>query len=163
MFKKIIELEQTFLLGKSMRMSINENQTQILWQKFMPMKRHIKNISSTDFYSMQIYDHLHEFENFDPAVVFTKWAAVEVKNLSEIPEGLDSHVLQGGLYAVFVHRGRPEQFPATFAYIFQQWLPNSIYQLDHREQFELLPENYRPDDPDAIEEVWIPIILKPNQ
>ena len=163
MFKKIVKLEQTFLIGQSMRMSINENLTQSLWQKFMPMKRYIKNSSSTDLYSMQVYDQLHEFKNFDPAVIFTKWAAVQVQNLSEIPEGLDSYVLQGGLYAVFIHKGVPEKFPITYAYIFEQWLPNSMYQLDHREQFELLPENYRPNNPDAMEEIWIPIVIKPNQ
>ena len=42
-------------------------------------------------------------------------------------------------------------------HIFGRWLPQSEYELDDREHFELLPEGYSPVDPEAEEEVWIPI------
>jgi AraC family transcriptional regulator len=45
-------------------------------------------------------------------------------------------------------------------YIFGEWLPNSSYELDTREHFEILSEGYRPDDRDAEEEIWIPIRKK---
>ncbi len=45
-------------------------------------------------------------------------------------------------------------------YIFGSWLPESEYELDSREHFEVLPETYQPMNPKAREEVWIPIKAK---
>jgi len=109
---------------------------------------------------MQVYDTYTDAHSFKPSTEFAKWAAVEVVDHINLPEGLSPYVLQGGLYAVFIHKGTPEQFKITFEYIFQQWFPNSGYKLDHREHFELLPENYRPDNPEAVEEIWIPVAVK---
>jgi AraC family transcriptional regulator len=36
-------------------------------------------------------------------------------------------------------------------------LPNSAYELDDREHFELLGEKYKNNDPNSEEEIWIPI------
>ena len=38
-------------------------------------------------------------------------------------------------------------------------LPDSEYELDNGEHFELSAENYRPNDPYTEEEVWMPIRL----
>lgn len=92
-----------------------------------------------------------------PDALFAKWAAVEVTNLDEIPEGMKSYIIEGGKYAVFVHHGPAIAFPRTMAFIFQQWFPNSGYVVDSREHFEILEEGYSPTDPDATEEIWIPI------
>jgi AraC family transcriptional regulator len=163
MFDRIENLHQKFLVGKSVRMSYLNNQTAQLWGGFMPTKKQISGILTAEFYSMQVYDKKPDFHNFDPSVLFTKWAAVEVSDDFNVPEGLHSYVFHGGLYAVFIHKGTAKEFQRTFGYIFEQWLPNSLYDIDDREHFEMLPPNYRPDDPNAIEEVWIPIILKSVQ
>jgi AraC family transcriptional regulator len=65
--------------------------------------------------------------------------------------------LPEGLYAVFLHRGPATTGPKTFEYIFQTWLPASEYFLDHRPHFEILGTNYKNDDPDSEEEIWIPV------
>ncbi|HSG48158.1 MAG TPA: GyrI-like domain-containing protein, partial [Longimicrobiales bacterium] len=62
-----------------------------------------------------------------------------------------------GLYAVFEHHGTADSFGRTAEYIFGHWLPESPYQLAPREFFEVLGPGYRPDDPEAVEDVWIPI------
>ena len=160
MLKGIIHLEEKKLCGLSQRMSMLKNTTEQLWQTFMPLRKHIVDIKSPELISMQLYDKKSNADNFKPSTEFTKWAAVEVSDHINIPDGLFPYVLQGGLYAVFLHKGTPEKFKITFEYIFQQWLPNSGYELDNREHFELLPENYRPDDPEAIEEIWIPVLSK---
>ncbi|TQE66329.1 GyrI-like domain-containing protein [Leptospira noguchii] len=43
-------------------------------------------------------------------------------------------------------------------HIFQEWLPNSGYKLEHRPHFELLGSKYKNNDPTSEEEVWIPIV-----
>lgn len=149
-------LAEKKLVGKSIKMSLTNNRTYELWSSFMPRRKEIPNTTDSLLYSMQVYDSGY-FEKFDPNTEFTKWAAVEVSNSSDIPEGMQTYLLEGGLYAVFVHKGTPQTFPETMGYILEQWLPQSAYQLDHREHFELLGEKYKTNDPNSEEEVWIPV------
>ena len=70
---------------------------------------------------------------------------------------METYILPGGLYAVFLHKGAATTGPKTFQYIFGTWLPESDYSLDIRPHFEILGEKYKNDDPDSEEEIWIPI------
>lgn len=153
-------LEQKKLIGKKLEMSYVSNRTGELWRSFMPRRKEIANTISTELYSMQIYNGIFDFQNFNPNDNFTKWAAVEVTDFEKIPENMESYTLKGGLYAVFTHNGSSLDFQGTFQYIFGVWLPNSDYQIDDREHFELLGEKYKNESPDSEEEVWIPIKLK---
>ena len=72
---------------------------------------------------------------------------------------MESFVLEGGLYAVFDYKGLNTD-NKIFLYIFRDWLPASEYELDDRPQFEVLGENYKNNDPDSQEEIWIPVKLK---
>lgn len=109
------------------------------------------------FYSVQNFAGLKGFEDFTPETVFEKWAAVEVVNADAVPEGMQLFVLRGGHYAVFDHCGPPGEFAKTVDFIFGEWLPQSEWRLDDREHFEILPAGWRADDPNATEEVWIPL------
>lgn len=157
MTPRIEQLPEKKLIGKSMRMSLAQNRTHLLWRSFMQERTQIPAVVSTDLYSIQVYDGIQYFESFDPTTPFTKWAATEVSDLSSIPIGFDAFILKSGLYAVFLHQGTPAEFPRTFQYILSTWLPNSGYDLDDRPHFELLGEKYRNNDPSSEEEVWIPI------
>lgn len=148
------------LIGKNLEMSYVTNRTGELWRSFMPRRKEISNTIGKELYSMQIYPRIFNFQNFNPNDIFTKWAAIEVSNFEEIPEEMSSYTLNGGLYAVFTHRGSSLDFQRTFQYIFGEWLPNSDYTVDDREHFELLGEKYKNESPDSEEEVWIPIKLK---
>lgn len=138
-------------------MSLKNNKTQELWRSFMTEKASIKNTIGTDLYSIQVYDNLHHFQGFKPAAEFTKWAAIEVDAIENIPNGFLPFTIEYGAYAVFLHRGPASDFPKTMQYIFGQWLPNSAYELDDRPHFERLGDTYENDSPDSEEEVWIPI------
>jgi AraC family transcriptional regulator len=74
-----------------------------------------------------------------------------------VPEGMEVFEMQGGLYAVFAHRGSD---PAIFDHIYGEWLTASDFELDDRPHFEVLDVQYRHSDPDAAEEIWIPVRVK---
>ena len=154
MYPKIQLLPSKTLLGKRLKMSFSNDRTGELWRSFMPYRKDILHKIGIDLYSMQIFDAMPDFKS---DATFEKWAAVEVSAIETIPEGMETYTLQGGLYAVFLHQGPASAFQKTFGYIFEEWLPNSEYELDDREHFELLGEKYKNNDPDSEEEVWIPI------
>lgn len=154
-------LPQKKLAGKSMEMSLANDATPKLWSSVMPLIKTLKNSVNNDLFSIQIYDAKSSFSNFTPQTIFTKWAATEVSNFKDIPSELHTHTLTGGLYAVFTHKGKVEDFPKTSQYIFGEWLPKSDYVLDQREHFEVLGAKYKHNSSESEEEVWIPIRLKP--
>ena len=153
---EIVTLDAKQLVGVHRRMSLASDATPQMWQSFMPRRQEISRRVNDVYISMRCYDSLGD-EMFLPQTEFEKWAAVEVHDCDEIPPGMEAYTLSGGLYAMFLHRGPARTFPQTMQYIFASWLPASTYSLDHREQFEVLKENYDPMDESAEEEVWIPI------
>jgi len=148
------------LVGVHLNMNLANNKTFDLWNSFMPKRKEIQNNISTDLISMQVYDSTYSFDNFDINAYFEKWAVVEVSDFEYIPNGMESFVLEGGLYAVFDYKGNGSDADQTFQYIFQTWLPNSNYKLDNRPHFELLGAKYKNNDPNSEEEIWIPIKIK---
>ena len=144
------------LVGKRMTMSFSGNKTYELWHGFMSRKKVIQNSTGQVLYSMQIYPPGF-FSNFNPDMQFEKWAAVEVADFTDVPDEMEAFTLQGGIYAVFLHRGPASDGPRTFQYIFGTWLPASDYEIDDRPHFELLGDKYKNDDPASEEEIWIPV------
>jgi AraC family transcriptional regulator len=153
-------LPEKKLIGKRVRISLTDNKTFELWKSFMPHRKEIKNNLSSELFSIQVYDQSYDFKNFDPGAIFEKWAAVEVSDFDNIPDNMESFILTGGLYAVFIHKGAASIGAKTFQYIFGTWLPASDYILDNRPHFELLGEKYKNDDPESEEEIWIPVRSK---
>ncbi len=159
-YPKIVLLPKKILLGKCLKMSYSQNKTVPLWQSFMPLKKHIKNTVGNDLYSIQVYEEVFDFNSFQPEKEFTKWAAIEISESKKNDLDLQNFELEGGLYAVFLHKGSSSDFQKTFESIFKDWLPNSDYVLDARPHFELLGVNYKNNHPDSEEEIWIPVKLK---
>ena len=149
------------LIGNRMTMTLSDNKTPELWRSFMRRRGEIKNRLGTELYSVQVYAAATDLQRFDQHSTFERWAAAEVANLDEIPEGMEACPLVGGLYAVFLYRGTPETFHHTWQYIFLNWLPRSGYELDHRVHFEVLGDKYKHNDPESEEEICIPI--KPKE
>jgi AraC family transcriptional regulator len=155
-------LSEKKLVGKKLSMSYAENKTGELWKSFMPVRKEIRNVVSSDLFSMQIYSSSFDFTNFNPHMPFEKWAAVEVADFENVPPDMDAFTLPSGLYAVFFYKGPISGGPQMFRYIFQDWLPGSEYVLDQRPHFELLGEKYKNGSPDSEEEFWIPVRRKAN-
>jgi AraC family transcriptional regulator len=160
MLPVIKTLSEKKLIGKRIKMTLAENKTFELWKSFMSKRKEIKNNLTTELFSMQVYDESYDFKNFNKDATFEKWAAVEVSDFDTVPEEMETCILTGGLYAVFIHKGSASEGARTFQYIFGTWLPGSDYLLDNRAHFELLGEKYKNNEPDSEEEVWIPVKRK---
>lgn len=142
------------LAGVRRRMSFANDKTSELWREFREREAEIQHRVGGESYSVKVFGYGYSFSDFEPAVEFDKWAAAEV---SEAVEGFEKLEIPSGKYAVFIHKGTPAGAPKTFSYIFTEWLPGSGYELDERPHFEVLPTGYSPFDPEAEEEIWVPI------
>lgn len=156
MFLRIQTLQGKKLIGKKIRMSFIDNKTRELWQSFMPRRKEIKNQLGEELYSLEVYDSSF-FDNFNPSNEFDKWAGIEVTDFNAIPDEMEMIILPTGLYAVFLHKGPASQGERTYRYIFETWLPDSDYNLNHRPHFAVMGEKYKREDPCSEEEIWIPI------
>jgi AraC family transcriptional regulator len=151
-------LKEKKLVGKYVTMSLANNKTFDLWRSFMPERMKIQNRISNDMISMRVYSELLQLKNIEQQ--FEKWAVVEVSDFDNVADGMKTFILKEGLYAVFDYKGLNTD-NRIFIYIFNEWLPNSNYELDERPHFEVLGEKYRNNDPESEEEIWIPI--RPKQ
>lgn len=155
MIPRIEQIGEKKLIGKRLIMSLVDNKTAELWRSFMPRRKEITNNLTNEMIAMQVYEPSH-FEAFNPNNKFEKWATVEVTNFEIVPDGLETFTLLGGLYAVFDYKGLSTD-TRIFQFIFENWLPNSAYDLDNRPHFEVLGDKYSNNDPSSEEEIWIPI------
>lgn len=144
------------LIGHRLEMSLLENKTAQLWGRFMPRRNEIAGKVGSDFISMQVYNPANG-SPFAPDTLFEKWAAVEVEESTVVPDGMELYHFNGGKYAVFDYQGPASGAPDLFRFIFFEWLPNSDFEIDDREHFEVLGESYSPADLAAQEEIWIPV------
>lgn len=148
------------LVGNRIKTTRLGEGTKELWQNFMPRRNAIQYRTDNVYYSIQAYEKDADLNSFTNETVFERWAAVEVTSFEHIPEEMEKYTMDGGEYAVFKHKGPASSFYNTLMYIFGEWLPNSKYALDNRVHFELLQEDYSPIDPNAEEDVYIPIKSK---
>ena len=159
MFLKTQNIPKKKLIGIQRKMTFASipQETVALWKQFMPLHATINNKVDANFYSLQVYKSLLKMQEVKGTDEFTKWALVEVINFENVPKTMKTFELDGGLYAVFLHKGLGSEFAKTMNYIFGEWLPKSDYTIDHRPHFELLGAKYKNNDPSSEEEVWIPI------
>ncbi|WP_310590393.1 GyrI-like domain-containing protein [Dyadobacter sp. NIV53] len=143
MIPAIKTLPNKKLIGKRLTMSLINDKTPELWRIFMPRRKEIKNSLTSDLFCLQMYNQSFDGNQFNPDMLFGKWAAVEVLNFDMIPEDMETYTLTGGLYAVFIHKGAANTGAETFNYIFSTWLPASEYVLDNRPHFEIWEKNIK--------------------
>lgn len=152
---QIVTISSKKLIGTSKAMSLAHDATYNLFRSFMPRKKEISNLKDSKVYDIRIFPD-DFFEAFNPVNEFTKWAAVEVTAVQNIPDKMSVFELQEGKYAVFKYKGlTPDS--TIFLYIFTKWLPTSGFELDHRPHFDILDAKTKIGDPNSEEEIWIPI------
>lgn len=156
MVPKLITAEARKLIGRRKFMSFEDDKTVELWRESLPLLSQVPSRIGRDRFSLQNYPD-HFFRKFDPKTGFEKWAAVEVSDFHQVPQGMESLTVPAGLYAVFHYVGSSAAGPRVFQCIFEQWLPNSEFILDERPHFEILGERYKNNDSSSEEDFWIPV------
>lgn len=153
---RIHRLDGMELVGMRRRMTMGAHTTPELWRAFRARLSEVRGSASEHFVSMRVYGAL---ERRAPALhtPFHQWAAVEVAADAPVPDGMARHRIEEGTWAVFDYRGAARDVRPFARWIHDSWLPGSEWLLAEREQFEVLPPDYRPTDPDAREEIWIPV------
>ncbi len=156
---EIVEIAEKKLVGLKIKTSIANNKIPELWQNFMARAEEIKNNKNTGWYELHPYNSDFKMEDYTDTMEFEKWATLEVTDFDQIPEGMETHVLKDGKYAVFVHKGLMKNIQLSFDYVYGTWLPNSGYEPDNRDDFEHYDEKkyFGPDHPESETEIWIPI------
>lgn len=155
---RIESIRPITLIGMSITTTYSPEKISGLFQQFMPRRGEISNASSDWIYSMHTYPQGREPEIFSFNQVFEKWVGIEVSDFDVIPDGMKSYEMSGGLYAIFIHHGPVTGFSSTLEFIYKEWMPESGYELDSREHFEILTEKYLgPMNPESVEDVYIPI------
>jgi AraC family transcriptional regulator len=153
---KIEILKEKKLVGNRIRMSFSDNKSIVLWRSFMPRRKEIRNNTGSDMYSVEIYP-ADFFNKYNPEMQFEKWAAVEVKDFTSIPDGMEFMELPGGLYAVFLYHGPASAVMQTYQYILQTWLPNSGFMVDNRPHYAVMGDKYKNEDSESEEEIAVPV------
>lgn len=156
---KIEMIDEKKLIGNRHTLNFAHYNVAPLWKAFNPRRNEIQNTASSNLVSLSVYKTGY-FLEFDPTADFEKWATVEVLNFDKIPNGMETLILPGGLYAIFHYKGLSTDH-RVFDYIFRTWIPNSKYQLDDRPHFEVLGDKYKNNDPSSEEDIFIPVKLKP--
>ncbi len=152
---EILTLPDQSLVGLRTEMSLSDNRTRELWTSFRSRTAEVDHRLGEGFYSVQYYP---KFQEFTPQTVFSKWACVRVSEVEKLPEGMETIILEGGLWARFLYQGTVAKFQAMWLWMYQQWLPDSGYTLDDRHHYEYLDHRWLgPHNEQSMEDIYLPI------
>jgi len=152
---EIVTRSETKVVGIARQYQEEDLNIETLWSAFRPDVFQITNRIGDDAFG--IYEEYRECDN---SVGFSYICSVEVTNFDHIPEGMITRTIPEHLYAVFRHQGPISYLPETLKYIWGSWLPKSDFEYLERPDFELYSPRTRPDDPDKMLFLYIPVRAK---
>ena len=155
---RVVDSEEILVVGLKAKANF-QNISQVtrqLAKQFMPRLDEVKFRKDTFTLSLQNYTHF-DFKNFNPNEVFEKWIGVEVTNINDVPQSMQTLSISLGRYLVIDFKGSISDFIKLWRDIHSSWLPNSEFELDNRPHFERLPPSYSPTQNVNEEEIWIPV------
>jgi AraC family transcriptional regulator len=124
------------------------NEIPQLWEKFMPREGEIKQRANPFGYGVM--------DNFDEKTGdFDYLAGIEVKDISDIPEGMESWQVPEQTYAVF--GCNLKNIKQAFKQIYHQWLPKSGYQRAQGPEFEFYDDSFKPIEGKLDLYIYIPV------
>jgi AraC family transcriptional regulator len=156
----IVNREPMRVIGLKQKTNTNELIVPDLWEKFFVRMEEIEEYVVPECsLGVCIGDSFEEKKG----ITHFEYLACQVlkKEPDEIPEGMVIHSIPGGLYAVFTHEGNVETLSETYSYIYDEWLEESVYELDVRDQFEWYDNRFKYMEDDSQLDIHIPI--KPLQ
>jgi len=152
---KIVQLQPITIVGIKINTSLQANETSTLWRSFRSRLDELENTVDENLISAARYPEHYSATSYN--IEFEKWAARQVSSIESVPPGMDSTVIQGGMFARFEHVGPVTTFHLLAKYIYGEWINEQPFELVDNYHFELFNEARSPMAKDAYEEVFIPI------
>jgi AraC family transcriptional regulator len=119
------------------------------WQRFVTHLDHIPGQIGRTTYGVCC--------NNDDAGSFDYVCGVEVKDFWRIPADWSRVRIPQQEYAVFAQRDHISTIRSTWNTIWNEWLPNSGYEVADAPDFERYDENFNPATGTGGFEIWVPI------
>lgn len=107
-----------------------------LWETFNQQYTNIQNKSK----SMLCYGICDS--DMDSEGRFNYTACVEVDSFENVPENMETKVVQDGKYIVYTYTGALKDLGEFYANIFSKWLPASKVEMDYRPQLEVYDDRF---------------------
>lgn len=104
MTPRIQILDEKKLVGERLTMNFADYKIGELLRTFSPRRKEIANNLTNDLFSLVVYKPNH-FADFKLTNEFERWATIKVISFDNVPTEMETFILQGGLYAVFDHKG----------------------------------------------------------
>ncbi len=157
---EIQDLGPLQLAGLSQTTSHGAGNSAEVWRAFGPRVKEVTARADQYRYNVRQYPEDLILADLTADTAFEQWAAVALTNGDDaIPDGMVKLRVPGGTYAYYTFHGSPAGFGSALERLLREWLPTSGYTIDNsRPHFERLGPDYRPDDPNATEEVFIPVL-----
>lgn len=151
----ITRRERLKVIGMLVRTTIKENKIPTLWQGFISRMKELDEIAVPEC-TLGICLSDNDLE-YAEDTEFGYIAGRVVKNKNFIPEGMIYHELLEQEVAVFTHCGKLDNLSETYNYIYEQWLPESGYELDDGDEVEWYDSRFKYDSVDSQMDIHIPI------
>lgn len=154
---KIIEFNETKVIGMKCTTTLINNTIPQLWDDYMKRFPEIPNKSSERVCYGICLPMEWDCQKDGDHTPFDYLAAHPVTSLEEIPEGMIAHIIPPGKYATFIHRGPLDNLGETYENIFSKWMRDYELEYDKREQLEVYDHRFKFGHPDSILEILVPV------
>lgn len=150
---KIIQKEGFSVIGLEYYGANTDGEIPAMWGELNKRIQEIPNrVNSNTCYGV-----CSPVEKLAEEFKFFYLAGVEVTRTDQIPEGMVAKSVPAAQYAVFSHKGSPDNLDQTYEYIMGTWLPNSGYEQVMSPDFELYDQRFNPESEDSEMFIYIPI------
>jgi AraC family transcriptional regulator len=142
------------LLGVSRTAPIRELDYAKVWETFFAKYSKTQHVGKHPYCGVS---YAPEGANRDKDSLAAYFVGAPAESFTGGTEALERHVIRGGAFAVFTHRGPVEEIHKTYAYIYGEWFPSSGYQSGDSDMFEYYDERFKDNSPDSVVEIWVPV------
>ncbi len=147
---RIVNLEKFYVVGMAYLGKNENNEISRMWDRFIPRIQEIHHLADGPEVSYGVCAE----EKGSGLIDYV--AGLPVKQLADIPHGMVGREVPAQTYVVMPAHGLEDIGP-TYNRILKEWMPTSGYQPAEGPDFEYYPEDFNPNDPESIVDIYFPI------
>ncbi|MEM8610198.1 MAG: GyrI-like domain-containing protein [Myxococcota bacterium] len=121
-----------------------------LWAEFIPRLHEIDHAVAGDCYGVVK-------QTAEDSELLQYHAAIEVRDATRPPKGMERVDVPAATYARFEHRGEAKQIDRTVNYIYSTWLPQSGMRHTYGPDLEVYGDEWHETSPDSVFHYAIPV------